>query len=374
MAGLLLYSSTVDITPPEALPLGGYTSRNGAKFVDGGQRLMARTRILGDIAFVSVEMLTIPESLIAEVRARVPRDLKVFLIATHTHCAPDSQMLNERMTFPIPGIATYRKRWLTWYSDKISEGIIEAKESDPKIVKKITLKRAHVAQVRSRRTGPVDNMVNQITVQGDDFSEIFLTIFGAHPTLLDESVQTLQGDWPGEVLRQTSGLVATGLIGNASPIPYPFLPILEQPHFFAETLLKNVSKNTEKLIWSEGEVLSSKKGDFQLPSPVPHPTFAGAYRVTQPMAESVIKKFATNSIEINTIQIGKVTIRTIGGEPTAEFGRKLFGNSDLIISHANGWAGYMLTPEDYARGGYEATLALNGPDVLAKLKAQITDR
>lgn len=371
MAGLLLYSSTVDITPPEALPLGGYTARNGAKFVDGGQRLMARTRILGDVAFVSVEMLTIPESLIAEVRARVPRELKVILIATHTHCAPDSQMLNERMTFPIPGIATFRKRWLTWYADTIAKGILEAKKNNPKIIRKIFLTKANVPQVRARRQGPIDNSASQITVQGEDFSEIFLTIYGAHPTLLDEKELTLQGDWPGEILRQSDGLVATGLIGNASPIPLPYLPSKDQPKAFAKSILKNIAQNQKKLIWSEGDPFFYRQENVPLPPAVPHPTFADTYKVTAPLAENIIKKFATNSIEISTIQIGKIKLRTIGGEPTAEFGKKLFGNSDLIFIHANGWAGYMLTPEDYERGGYEATLALNGPDVLSHLKKQI---
>ena len=103
-------TSTVSITPPEPLPLGGYTQRGGAVFQPGGDDLFARTVVLRQrsetIAVTSVEMLTVPESLYREVKERLPAGVKLFLAATHTHSAPDSQMLNERMTIPVPGIAT----------------------------------------------------------------------------------------------------------------------------------------------------------------------------------------------------------------------------------------------------------------------------
>jgi hypothetical protein len=35
-------------------------------------------------------------------------------------------------------------------------------------------------------------------------------------------------------------------------------------------------------------------------------------------------------------------------------------SSVLVCSHVNGWMGYILDPEDYDRGGYEATLSFYG--------------
>ena len=32
----------------------------------------------------------------------------------------------------------------------------------------------------------------------------------------------------------------------------------------------------------------------------------------------------------------------------------------MVCSHVNGWMGYILAPEDYDRGGYEATLSFYG--------------
>ena len=111
--GLSVGRSAVDITPDVPLPLGGYTERGTKVSVPGGDHLYARTVLLESgktkIALVSVETLTIPESLVREVKKRIPSDVSLFLSATHTHSAPDSQMLNDRMTFLIPGIASFKK-------------------------------------------------------------------------------------------------------------------------------------------------------------------------------------------------------------------------------------------------------------------------
>jgi hypothetical protein len=110
--GLAIGRGKVDITPDVPLPLGGYTERGFQKSIPGGDRLYARTVLFESgatkIAVVSVETLTIPESLVREVKKRIPTDVFLFLAATHTHSAPDSQMLNDRMTFAIPGILAER--------------------------------------------------------------------------------------------------------------------------------------------------------------------------------------------------------------------------------------------------------------------------
>ena len=96
-------------------------------------------------------MLTIPESLAREVRKRIPKDIELFLCATHTHCAPDSQMLNDRMTFAIPGIATYRKRWLTWYADKIAGSVTKALAARSQRPVSLSSLVSHVDANRARR-------------------------------------------------------------------------------------------------------------------------------------------------------------------------------------------------------------------------------
>src|SRR5579859_4259398 len=124
-SAIQVQEAKVDITPPEPLPLGGYTARHDRVMDPGGEKLFARCLLFTAekgprIAIVSAEMLTIPDSLYSEVRRRVDPGITLFLCATHTHSAPDSQMLNDHMTFHVPGVASYRHRWLAWYVDKIA--------------------------------------------------------------------------------------------------------------------------------------------------------------------------------------------------------------------------------------------------------------
>ncbi len=48
------------------------------------------------------------------------------------------------------------------------------------------------------------------------------------------------------------------------------------------------------------------------------------------------------------------------GRQIVEAGHKLGLSDVLVLSHCNGWMGYILDPKDYDSGGYEATLSFYG--------------
>ncbi|MCG9894118.1 MAG: hypothetical protein MH204_01420, partial [Fimbriimonadaceae bacterium] len=122
-AGTTAAWSEFALIPRAGLPLGGYTERGEAISSFGPRPLVGRVLVLRGgarpLVMAALELLTIPESLLREVRARLPADLDLVLVATHTHHSADSQMLNDRMTFRIPGIAPYRSRELDSFADRI---------------------------------------------------------------------------------------------------------------------------------------------------------------------------------------------------------------------------------------------------------------
>lgn len=74
------------------------------------------------------------------------------------------------------------------------------------------------------------------------------------------------------------------------------------------------------------------------------------------------------------LRFGGFVIIGIPGEPTSLVERRLFttfhmagGELACFVSHVNGWAGYMLDPDDYKAGGYEAGLHFYGPGLAARL-------
>lgn len=361
-----------ELTPPQQLPLGGYTARNGAMAKPGGDSLRVRCVKMGNIALVGLEMLTVPESLVAEVHKRLGSEVRLFMVATHTHCAPDSQMLNSRMTVPVPGIAGFQRRWLNWYADKIAETVIAAGQQlgvDSTSEPHFSVRSALVPLARSRRPhGTVSQRVVQVEADGT----AVLSVFGAHPTLFDETELQTRGDWPGCWMSLTSGVVATGAIGDASPIPpLTNAPAGEQAKAFANALQRATAHTSARPL---GKSLEFVEAPIALPPVVAHPQFAPDYKVTPDLAQMVVTRFAPTSAKVSLLKIGSLAIIGIPGEPTTrvalslEATAKAHGFRDaVVLSHSNGWIGYILDPADYQLGGYEATLAFHGPNMLGPL-------
>lgn len=374
----------ISLVPPEPLALGGYTERQDAKFQPGGEDLMFRMRELrqGDrrLLIGVAEMLTMPESLVREVRRRVVTDPTaplgtqtnpdLLLVATHTHCAPDSQMLNDRMTFRIPGIAGFNRRWLAWYADRMAEGIAATAATAPGS-STMTLQQAPAAFNRGRRTGAQpDPLVSRLGIG--------LTIYAAHPTIFSQAERTLQGDWPGQLMRKTGDMVVTGAIGDVSPAIDPLTPqetALERSDRMASDLMAALKSAPSQALSSDW---ATARIPITLGAPTPHPEFAKNNSISPEIAQILVGRFAPPQAELFGLRIGRVVIVGVPGEPTAAVARRIAapfaaqGQIAIVISHANGWAGYMLEPDDYARGGYEATLAFHGPDLAVRLGESAT--
>ena len=383
LAGAIQYSTgQVDITPETPLALGGYTARNDAVFEPSDQRLFARVLVLRQgttvVAIVSAEMLTIPESLYFAVRRQLPKDVELMLVATHTHSAPDSQMLNSRMTFRVPGIASYKEKWLEWYASRIAEGVNDVLEgpfrSDP-----ISVLVADVDANRARREDAVpDKSATWLVADGRPL----LTVFSAHATVLDESDLRLSGDWPGALAEAYGGLVLPGAIGDVSPAQLSE-SVVENLELIVGNFDAARLKAQAVHIVSGTSKLAVSRVPIKLDPAKPHPDFAEEFGAPSPLDQVLVSRFAPERAEVVAVSIGGLLLVGIPGEPTSSLGRKVqvFAQSlgfphCVVISHTNGWIGYILEPDDYDRGGYEATMSFHGREtglrVLESAKACAT--
>ncbi len=341
----------------------------------GGDPLYARSTILtppGEppIAVVVVDMLTVPESLAAAVRERIPPRVRLFLIATHTHSAPDSQMLNARMTFSIPGIASFKTRWLEWYAEHIAAGVDAARKSERVQVAEWDVRSWHVALNRGRRVGALpDRSATMIGFKaaGGDSQNLWLH-YAAHAVFWGPERLQTSGDWPDRVAQATGASVLVGAIGDVSPAADGASPA-ERIATFGRTMSEGLAhagvepcSPSASIRWVEEAIPNAK--------PVPHPEFARSNRIPDALAQTLVDKFAPpGPSTIVAFRIGKTAIVGVPGEPTSHLGRRVrdFGRNlgferVLVCSHVNGWIGYILDAKDYARGGYEATLSMFGPN------------
>jgi hypothetical protein len=363
------------INPPENLPLGGYTERHGRIMQPGGDNLHCRVTLLKcgttRLALVSVEMLTIPESLRREVDRRLPPGWTLFLTATHTHCAPDSQMLNDRMTFAIPGIATFRPSKLTWYADHIAQDVVSTLKTSAMPVGPVSIAISHADANRPRRKFGLPDQTYSV-VRGANV--VLWAHYSAHATFYDADENQTREDWPGALSADLKAPTLIGAIGDVSPKAAGATP-REKIANFVDTLLK--ARPVQVIdVWRPGDTFAVVRQPIVLGPPIPHPTFAKVYGVPPSIADVLVKKFAADSASITAFRIGKVAVVGVPGEPSSHLGRSIrdFGRtlgfaSVLVVSHVNGWIGYLLGPEDYDRGGYEATLNFYGRDEGLKVVA-----
>jgi len=377
---LYIREAKTDITPNELLPLGGYTARHGEDMEPGGEPLFARCILFSrgswNEALVSVEMLTVPDSLAEEVRKRIRSDVRLFLTATHTHSAPDSQLLNSRMTFKIPGVASFRHRWLAWYADKIASTVTAALAKPRVACESLQVQEFTADLNRGRRPGADPEQIGTglAMIRNGFLNRLFLS-YPAHPVFYGSDHNQTSGDWPGKLSHDFEPayepwllLVLTGAIGDVSP-KAPGNSDAERIDNFCASLTKAwESTRRIHIAWRDSQPTGSVDQPIVMDPPKPSPAFIHDYKAPEALAWTMVQKFAPDHASITALRFGDFAIVGVPGEPTSHLGRRIRAaglamgfRSVLVVSHVNGWIGYILDPVDYSHGGYEASLSFNGP-------------
>lgn len=343
-------------------PLGGYTERRDRMADPGGDPLWIRALTLEQgetkVTLVSAELLTIPGSLVDEVRRRLGDDRTLLVAATHTHSAPDSQMFNRRMTFKIPGIALFEERRLHEAAALIVDAIRRSEPRETLVGVEVRTGSARANRPRVEGGQPLEQ-VTSVRLAGERTS-VTLLHYAAHPTILSEHWNVTHGDWPGAWAGQRRRrMFFNGAMGDLSPVA-------ESPRQMAAMLegaleSGNVATSAQPtLMVSSATVLPDK--------PRPHPNFAARNSLPAPLAQTLVERFAPPSGAVIAVRLGGVAwigvpceLASVPGLRIMDAARHLGIDVPLVVSFANEWMGYVVTPEQYDAGEYEATLSFYGP-------------
>ncbi|MES1227121.1 MAG: hypothetical protein ABUL72_00535, partial [Armatimonadota bacterium] len=190
-----------------------------------------------------------------------------------------------------------------------------------------------------------------------------LASFAAHATALGPENLTYSGDWPGIFSLLTRVAFFPSAIGDASPVTSH---VGEPGATDIALALAGSLKSVPSTIIGPGELRLITE-PIQLAKPTPHPGFAKEYKVPDALAQVLVDKFAPTEGEVSVLSLGHFAIIGVSGEPTGDVGRRIQDAArkagywdSLVMSHCNGWIGYVLEPKDYDKGGYEANLAFHG--------------
>jgi neutral ceramidase len=349
-------------------PLGGYTERRDRMADPGGDPLWVRALTLTQgetkVTLVSAELLTIPGSLVEEVRCRLGDDRTLLVAATHTHSAPDSQMFNRRMTFKIPGIALFGERRLHEAAALIVDAIRRSEPRETLVTVEVRTGTARANRPRVEGGRPLEQ-VTSVRLAGERTS-VTLLHYAAHPTILSERWNVTHGDWPGAWAGQRRRrMFFNGAMGDLSPVA-------ESPREMA-AMLDAAIESVEPLTVRDPQ-LSIARASLLPGAPRPHPNFAARNSLPEPLAEMLVQRFAPPRGEVTAVRLGNVALVGVPCELASMPGLRIMDAArrqgievPLVVSFANDWMGYVVTPEQYGAGEYEATLSFYGPGMAERV-------
>jgi|TARA_Y100000310_G_scaffold343927_2_gene453975 hypothetical protein len=394
-------AQTVDITPDLSrydVRLHGYGAR-GSKHAEGvHDPIHAKILLLerGDTraAIVTTDILQIDATLRQDTAERaaltgLTRE-NLVMTASHSHSAPAA--LEPRMQ-ALPS----RFNWFVaeYYEACVSKIVAGLKEAEARLVpaRCASARTNLVGTVRNRRvpgysydsrafTTPVgagevidDELAVVHFVDDDDAVIATLVNLAGHGTVLGSDNMLISADWPGTMQRgveqQLGGvcLFANGAEGNVAPDCGAGVLGFDEVDEFGGRIASHVTALMQELSPLTPTHFAIRSATLALPPftlSEESPYVRG--RLSRQEALDLIANRYPGQIEMTFIRLGDVGMVTIPGEMLTElsvdFKQRAAAKGirlPLILGLANDSVAYIPSPQEYAKGGYEAGMCFYGP-------------
>ncbi len=226
MSIFLAAAGEIDLEPIVGSWLTGFGLRMNPS--DGQHDpLLAKAVLLSDgttqIAIVSCDLIGIPATTIAKLRARIAERSTIpahhiVISCTHTHSAP--------ATMPFRGVLGYvNQHWWASAQDKIVALVIGlAAQLQPVTLRHGTTQVEGISYNRQDQTHPIDRTLTAIAIDDTHGARLATLVnYALHPVTLSYGNLKISGDVPGEAMRQTQqahggiALYLQGACGDVNP-------------------------------------------------------------------------------------------------------------------------------------------------------------
>jgi len=292
--------------------------------------------------------------------------------------------LHSKNNLNIPQIGIYNNDVLTLTTQKIKSVILEAQKNLQPVTIGTSRQQLN-GWNRNRRKGNnfVDNDLTITRIDRMDQSPLAILInWTAHPTFMGPEDMEFSGGWPGHLQRTIEDLYQSnttvfyynGSEGDQSPAPR-----LNDANNWEQA--KSYGTDLGSLSWELAQNIQTKPiftfdyhhFDIALPTRSWHPTLmmtgGKEYGINSEQADYIINLLFPDSTSSAFLSIGDLLIVGVPGEMTAELGKEIKDQVRQISKIefvtigglANEWISYMLSEEEYKKGGYETSVSFYGP-------------
>ena len=291
--------------------------------------------------------------------------------------------LHSRNNLNIPQIGIYNNDVFILTIENIKNVILEAQENMQPVTVGTARKQLN-SWNRNRRKGTtiIDNDLTITKINRMDQSTLAILInWTAHPTFMGPEDMEFSAGWPGYLQRtveelsqsNTAVFYYNGAEGDQSPTPR-----LEGANNWEQA--KSYGTDLAYISWDLAKNIQTKPVhnfdyhhfEIALPPRKWHPTFmmtgGKEYGINNDQADYIINLLFPDSTSSSFLNIGELLIVGVPGEMTAELGNKIKNKLNTktkikfitIGGLANEWISYMLSEEEYDKGGYETSVSFYG--------------
>jgi hypothetical protein len=381
--------SKVNITPKTPIPIAWHAGKNMV-YEGIHDEVFIRAIVFSDgktkAALITADASEFSSSFDDEMFKRIEKEVgipqdNILISATNTHSGPTNIYSGMDYTkSTLPEVKTY--------SDGLKEKIIEAvKEADKKLKPaSIGTGRGQCKMNVNRRAplppngypwlgknpdGPCDYEV--IVLRINDANGNVMAVFVNWPcqgAVMGPSSNLLTGDWLGatslfiekEFQNNTVALVTAGASGDINPVFGPegtaFGISSTSSDTYGYLLGKEVLRVLKDIKTSPyGEISASRKS-MKLPGKLSTRDMPGiTFEETMKLKPGTFKPGPDLEIRVSAVKVGNTIFAGISGDVFHEIGLKIKEMSPykntFVVTHTNGWCGYIVTDKAYNEGGYE---------------------
>lgn len=388
-ASLLAGVAKLDLTPPQRVPLAGYSRRRGRLSTGVHDQAFVRALVLREgttrVALVSCDLLIIDEVLFHAVQEQLRHEptwlpATIILAATHTHSGPGAY---GRVFLEKLSMGHYDPEIATFLSSRIAQAVLAASaQLQPVTVRAGSMATDGLVVNRMTSDGPTDSELSVVAL--DDAQGVPRAVvagFAAHPTTLGAWNRQLSADYPGVVTQMVEArypdavcLFVAGAVGDQGPV--------KQGDGFEATqhLGSALAAEAIALIEQSSRGRMGTLATAQRVMPLPPPRVRlGSWTLPTWLSRGLVDDDATLSL----VSVGSALFIGVPCDLSAELGVALKrhararGFQPLIVGFANDYIGYCMAASVYPTDHYEALMMFNGPSagelIVEELKQMIDD-
>lgn len=390
-------AADVDLTPPLDMKatLGGYGERMSRPAEGVHDQVFAKALVVSDgdrrFALLTADILGFPPAFKPALVHQLANDgwtaEQIMLLPSHSHTSIDMSAINPANVFGNKQIGLFHEKLFEWTIQRCVSVVEKAaSELVPVAIGTSSKPIDGWNRNRRRRDGPTDNSLTVTRIDATDAKPLAVLVnFSAHPTFMSAEHMRFSGGWPGHLQRTLQRTIGRNVIvmyyngaeGDQAPVGRPNSG---SDRWKAAAQYGNDLAVEARDLWTiirprYDLAFDFHTQEFDLPARSWHPEFmktgGDEYAMSEELLEKMLPLMFPDTTTSGSLRLGDLVIVGVPGEMATELGlaikkqtTKTTGARHVAVGGlANQWISYILSAEEYDRGGYEASVSFYGPEL-----------